>query len=140
MRKETREILSSLGATHSKRVLVGLWSDLQALSKEAFEGAIGAPAKSKAPKRARQPQPAKPGSDRPAARIANLLLEKCALSPSEASDGLRQQLVRQRIAATRIPALEEADFEAWLTRLFKTVPSSKVLHAAVELSKAVDQS
>ena len=138
MRKETREILSSLGATHSKRVLVGLWSDLHALSKEAFEDAIGSPAKPKAQKRAKT-QPAKPGSDRPAARIANLLLEKCALSPSEASDRLRQQLIQQRIAATRIPGLEEADFEAWLTRLFKTVPSSKVLHAAVELSKAVDQ-
>ena len=67
-------------------------------------------------------------------QIAQLMLEKCALSPSAAADALRTQLATQGIAVSRVPALTGTDFEAWLSRLFMTVPSSHVLHAAVTLS------
>jgi hypothetical protein len=134
MRKASAQILAGLRASHPKRALMELWADLQALSKEEFEKAIEGTPNAKPPRKQKGAPTTPVTSDRPASRIAQLMLEKCALSPSGAADALRTQLVTQGIAASRIPALTGTDFEAWLSRLFKTVPSSHVLHAAVTLS------
>jgi hypothetical protein len=133
MRKETLQLLAKLSASNSKRTLMGLWTDLRSLSKDEFESAIMG-SSAKAPKRIRQVHTAPVVSDRPAPRIAHLMLQKCAMTAPDAVEALRQQLAKQRISNGRIPAMQGTDFEAWLTILFKTVPSSKVLHAAIELS------
>lgn len=135
MRKASAQILAGLRASYPKRALMELWADLQTLSKEEFQTAIEGTPKAKPPRKKKGAQAATVTSDRPASRIAQLMLEKCALSPSGAADALRTQLATQGIAASRVPALTGSDFEAWLSRLFKTVPSSHVLHAAVTLSE-----
>jgi hypothetical protein len=135
MRKASAQILAGLRASHPKHALMELWADLQALSKEEFEKAIEDTPKAKPPRKKKGAKAATVTSDRPASRIAQLMLEKCALSPSRAADALRTQLAKQGIAASRVPALTETDFEAWLSRLFKTIPSSHVLHAAVTLAE-----
>jgi hypothetical protein len=134
MRRGTIEILTTLRASHPKRVLIDLWADLHAISKEQFENAIEGPPKPKAAKKKRNQPTARVAPDRPASRIAQLMLEKCALSPPSAVQALRAQLATQGIADSRIPTLQGTDLEAWLSKLFKTVPASHVLHAAVALS------
>lgn len=135
MRRDTIEILTALRTAHPKRALMDLWADLHAVSKEQFEKAIEGSAKPKATKKKKSPPTFRVASDRPASRIAQLMLEKCALSPSSAAQALRAQLRTQGIAESRVPALKGNNFEAWLSKLFKTVPSSHVLHAAVVLSE-----
>src|SRR5262245_38279783 len=111
MRKETREILASLKSSYPKRALMGLWTDLRVLSKEEFETAIKLSAKPGIPRRRKNAPITTAVSDGPAARIAQLMLEKCALSPLDAVQALRQHLVKQRIAETGIPAMQGSDFE-----------------------------
>jgi hypothetical protein len=136
MRKGSAQIMADLRVSHSKRALMDLWADLRAISKEEFEQAIEGAPKTRGPKKKKGTVAAAPVTpDRPASRIAQLMLEKCALSPSGAAEALRSQLATQGIAASRIPALTGTDFQAWLSRLFKTVPSSHVLHAAVTLAE-----
>jgi hypothetical protein len=134
MRKASAQIIADLRASHSKRVLVDLWADLQALSKEEFERVIEGATKPKGAAKKKGPAVAPMSPDRPASRIAQLMLEKCGLSPSGAVDALRAQLATQGIRPSHIPALTGTDFESWLSKLFKTVPSSHVLHAAVTLA------
>jgi hypothetical protein len=135
MRKTSAQIIGDLRASHSKRALLELWADLQVLSKEEFERVIEGAAKPKgAVKKKKVIAAASLSPDRPASRIAQLMLEKCGLSPSGAVDALRAQLATQGIRASHIPALTGANFESWLSKLFKTVPSSHVLHAAVTLA------
>ena len=136
MRKASAQIIADLRVSHSKRALVDLWADLQALSKEGFEKVIERSAKPKGAAKKKKGTAAAPMSpDRPASRIAQLMLDKCALSPSGAVDALRAQLATQGIKASHIPALTGTDFEFWLSKLFKIVPSSHVLHAAVTLAE-----
>lgn len=136
MRKASAQIIADLRASHSKRALVALWADLHALSKEEFERVIKGATKPKGAAKKKKGISATPISpDRPASRIAQLMLEKCGLSPSGAVDALRAQLATQGIRALHIPALTGTDFESWLSKLFKTVPSSHVLHAAVTLAE-----
>ncbi|MFM9851167.1 MAG: hypothetical protein ACKVP3_29070 [Hyphomicrobiaceae bacterium] len=136
MRKATAQILANLCASHSKRALIGLWADLQTLTKAEFEKAIEeAPKSNGAKNKKRGMAGASAVSDRPASRITHLMLEKCDLSASGAVEALREQLATQGIAISRIPALRGNNFEAWLSTLFRTVPSSHVLHAAVTLAE-----
>ena len=137
MRKKTREMLGGLVSTNTKAALLAFWSDLKKLDREQFETAINPkPAKrvlSKKNKTKTQPDLA-PTTDGPIDRIKQLLLVQCSLEPAESALALREQLARQRISASRIPPYNGGDFGAWLSELFKGVPSSKVLHAAVSLS------
>jgi hypothetical protein len=136
MRKASTQIIADLRASYSKRALLGLWADLRELRKEEFERVIEGAAKPKGAAKKKKGIAAAPLSpDRPASRIAQLMLEECGLSPSGAVDALRAQLATQGIRASHIPALTGTSFESWLSKLFKTVPSSHVLHAAVTLAE-----
>lgn len=140
MRKKSREMLGGLMSTNTKAALLAFWSDLKELDREQFEAAINPkPAKrvrSKRSKTKTQPGLA-PTTDGPIDRIRQLLLVQCSLEPAESALALTEQLARQRISASRIPPYNGGDFGAWLADLFKEVPSSKVLHAAVSLSAGI---
>lgn len=136
MRSKTRQILDELSASKTKATLMAFWSDLRALDREQFEAVISA--KGAKTKRSTLPKQAirRPVSDGPIQRISCLMLSQCAFTPDDAALALKQQLVRQKIPPSRVPPFQGGNFERWLAELFKAVPSSKVLHAAVALSAA----
>jgi hypothetical protein len=133
MRKETAKLLVDLAATHPKRTLIGLWSDLRKLTKQEFETLIGSGAAARPAKTKRQSPTVTP-ADSPALRISELLLDRCSLEPAQAATAVGRQLVSQGVAETRIPKVRNGDFQKWLQELFEKVPASKVMHAALQIA------
>jgi hypothetical protein len=132
MRKKSRQMLDELSASNTRAALLAFWSDLRALDRDGFEAVISPSSKqAKRPKRAAAAP--SPPADGPVQRISRLMLGQCALTPDAAALALRRQLGRVKVPASRVPPFQGGDFESWLVELFKMVPSSKVLHAAVAL-------
>jgi hypothetical protein len=135
MRKETSQVLAAMAAKYPKRTLLALWSDLRKLSKNEFETLLDS-ARQPATTRTRAlrlTEPAVP-NDTPTSRIEHLLLTQAAMGQSQAADEITAQLLREGIAASRIPSLRGRPFADWLSVLFRSVPAARVMHAALQIS------
>jgi hypothetical protein len=136
MHKESAKLISELAAKYPKQTLVALWSDLRALKKADLEkllAATSAKKRSSAKKAVKRQETA--FDDTPASRIQHLLLKEAAMDAPVAADQLKRQLLQQGVASPRIPPLGASPFGDWLAALFRNVPASQVMHAALEISR-----
>jgi hypothetical protein len=142
MRKETPEMLAVLLTKYPTPTLLGLWSDLRKLKKAEFESLLNS-FSTKRPPTPKKRRGVTEGNERtlpddtPTSRIEHLLLTKAGMDPSRAVDEITSQLLRQKIAGSRIPAFHGRQFSDWLSTLFRTVPASQVMHAALQIGDRV---
>lgn len=139
MRNKTSEVLAALTAKYPKRTLLALWSDLRKLSKGEFETLLASCSARELPIAMTRSKPAHRSErtapdDTPASRIEHLLVEQAALDQTRAANEITAQLRRQGVAASRIPSLQGREFADWLSVLFRSVPASNVMHAALQIS------
>ena len=133
MRKGSEKVIAALAAQYPKQTLLALWCDLRKLNKLEFEALVASSAKER-PKKPRRPkQPS--FEDTPISRIEHLLLTQAALGQSRAVSELKSQLIRQGIDTARIPPLGNRKFGDWLSFLFRDVPASQVMHAALQITE-----
>jgi hypothetical protein len=134
MRKETSDLLAALVAKYPKRVLRGLWTDLRKLDRSEFETLLAGCGTARTKRRQREPIEIDGPDDTPASRIQHLLVKHGGMSVLDVVAELRRQLLAQGIEASRIPALRRRQFADWLDALFRSVPASQVMHAAIEIA------
>ena len=135
MRKETGELLATLSAQYPKRTLLALWSDLRALDKREFEELLGASTKTlRSPRKSPAKRQQLAFHDTPESQIRHLLLTQGGMQEKDAADQLKRQLVDQGVGSSRIPPLAGRQLADWLSALFRSVPASQVMHAALQIS------
>lgn len=125
--------------------MIGLWSDLQKLTKAQFEEEIGkltAAASNLLDQRTATPNrkegrslPA-PKGDRPAYRVAWILTTKANLPEHEAMGRLRDALQDLGIEPKDLPPVQQRPLSSWLEDLMRQVPAALVTNAAQQVVTA----
>jgi hypothetical protein len=135
MRKKSAQLLSELAAKYPRQTVLALCRDLRVLEEAELEELVGAIIKLRPPGQPNRKRTQLPFDDTPASRIEHMLLKEAAMTAPHAAAQLKQELLLQDVRAAKIPALRGRRFGDWLTELFENVPASRVMHAALQLSR-----
>lgn len=129
--------------------MIGLWLDLQKLTKKQFEAEIAklsAAANSLLDQRATDtarasssPEPA-PSGDRPAERVARILTSKAKFSEYEAASRLIDALRTLGINAGSLPPVQHKRLSVWLEDVMRDIPAALVMNAAQQVAQAAKNS
>lgn len=128
--------------------MIGLWSDLQKLTKKQFEAEV-VKLTAAASNLLDQQEAAcgekergsatAPKGDRPANRVARILTSKANIPEQEAAGRLKDALQTLGIDPGSLPPLQHKPLSVWLEELMRDIPAALVMNAAQQVVEALPQ-